>query len=299
MTSAPRTATPRSPLGGILLVLLAVTLFPILDGIAKYLTDDYQVVQISWARSFFQTLTILAFISVFVRRPARIARTRRPGLQVVRGLIMVTSNLLYFLALVYMPLADTVAILFVGPLMVTALSVPLLGESVGPRRWVAVAIGFVGALVIIRPGLGVFQWAALLPLAVALLFACYQIITRSLAATESPLTTLLYTSVVSVAPMLIAAPFFWTPPTPAAWGLFACMGILAGAAHFALIKAYDFANASTLAPYIYFQIVSGASMGYLVFGDFPDRWTILGTAIIVVSGVYVAYRESRAKSAAG
>ncbi len=298
MTSARRTAAPRSPLGGILLVFLAVTLFPVLDAIAKHLTDDYHVVQISWARSFFQTLTVLAFIAVFVRRPGRIVRTRRPGLQVVRGLIMVTSNLLYFLALTFMPLADTIAILFVSPLMVTALSVPLLGESVGPRRWIAVGIGFVGALVIIRPGLGLFQWAALLPLVVAFLFACFQMITRGLAATESPLTTLLYTSVVSLAPVFVAAPFLWTPPTLAVWGLFACMGILAGAAHFALIKAYDFANASTLAPYIYFQIVSGASMGYLVFGDFPDRWTILGTAVIVLSGAYVAYRESRAKVSA-
>jgi drug/metabolite transporter (DMT)-like permease len=282
---------------GFLLVLLAMTLFPVLDGVAKYLADDYHVVQLSWARSFFQTLTVVAFISVFVRRPTQVARTSRPGLQVLRGLIMGAMNLLYFLALTYMPLADMVAILFVSPLLVTALCVPLLGESVGPRRWIAVTIGFVGALVIIRPGLGVFQWAALLPLLVAFLYACYQIVTRGLAATDAPLTTLLYTSGVSLVPMVIVAPFFWTPPTLAAWGLFAGVGVFAGLGHFALIKAFDFANASTLAPYIYFQILSGVAMGYLVFGDLPDRWTILGTGVIVASGAYVAYRESRAGGA--
>lgn len=280
-----------NPITGIVLLVSAVSIFPVLDSIAKSLAPHYPVVQITWARYFFQTVALLAFFFVFLRRPLSVLRTRRMRLQVLRGVIMIASNLLFISGLKYLPLADATAILFVSPLLVAALSMPLLGERVGPRRWTAVAIGLFGMLIVIRPGWGVFGWPALFPFSVACLYAIYQIATRSLAATDHPYTTIFYTSIVGLAAASTIVPFQWVSPSLIDWGWMAIMGGMGVFGHFILIRAFDYAEASALAPYNYFQIVSSVTCGYLVFGHFPDRWTFLGTAVIVASGLYVAYRE--------
>ncbi|MBT5413416.1 MAG: DMT family transporter [Rhodospirillaceae bacterium] len=298
MTQAPsRLGQGVNPTHGILMFVAAVSIFPMLDAIAKTLAAQYPVVQITWARYSFQTLALVAYFFVFLRHPFSVLRTRRLRMQVLRGSIMIGSNLLFISGLKYMPLADATAILFVSPLLVAILSVPLLGETVGLRRWIAIGIGLVGMLIVIRPGLGVFGLPALFPFSVACLYAVYQITTRSLAATDHPYTTIFYTSITGLLAASVLVPFDWVPPTALDWGWMAVMGGMGVFGHFILIKAFDYAEASALAPYNYFQIVSSVTCGYLVFGDFPDSWTFLGAGVIVASGLYVAYRERMARGA--
>ena len=190
---------------------------------------------------------------------------------------------------------DAVAIELFAPLMVTALSVPFLGERVDARRWVAVVVGLLGALVIIRPGLGVVHWAASLPLLAAVFFALNQVGTRRLGATERPLVTPVYLTAVGLVASSAVVPFFWTWPNSEVWALMAVMGALNVLGQFALVKAFEAAPASLLALFTYAQIVSAVVVGYVVFGDFPDRWTFAGTSIVVASGLYVAYREAVAR----
>ncbi|MGH6954997.1 MAG: DMT family transporter [Alphaproteobacteria bacterium] len=274
-------------------VIPAFSLFPAADAVAKYIIDDYHLVQIVWSRFFFQGVIVLAV--VLARREVRPTRTERLGLQVSCAISSWLSNFPFLGALAFIPLADVVAIELVAPLMVTALSVPFLGERVGARRWVAVVVGFLGALVIIRPGLGVVHWAAWLPLLAAVFFALYQVGTRRLGATERPIVTLVYLTAVGLVASSAVVPFFWTWPSTEAWALMAVMGALSVLAQFALVKAFDAAPASLLAPFTYAQVVSAVVVGYVVFGDFPDRWTFAGTSIVVASGLYVAYREAVAR----
>ncbi len=295
--AASRLGQGVNPAHGILMFVVAVSIFPMLDAIAKTLAVHYPVVQITWARYGFQTLALLAYFFVFLRRPLSVIRTRRLRLQLLRGSIMIGSNILFISGLKYLPLADATAILFVSPLLVAVMSVPLLGETVGHRRWIAIGIGLVGMLVVIRPGMGVFGLPALFPFSVACLYAVYQITTRSLAATDHPYTTIFYTSITGLLAVSVVVPFNWVSPTAIDWGWMAVMGGMGVVGHFILIKAFDYAEASALAPYNYFQIVSSVTCGYLVFGDFPDSWTFLGAGVIVASGLYVAYRERMARGA--
>ncbi len=279
---------------GALIVIATYALFPSSDAIAKYLTARLDVVQIIWAVFVFQALIIVPVM--LVRHGPGLFRTRRPGLQVVRALITVVSTLLYIKALSFIALADAVAILMVTPLMVVAISVPLLGERVGIRRWSAVVAGLVGALIIIRPGLGVVHWASLLVLVAALLFALFQIATRSLSFTDRPETTLVYVSGGAAIAASAVAPFTWAAPAPAPelWGWLVLAGVLSGGAHFAMIKALKLASPSVLAPFVYTELIAATIIGYLFFSDFPDAWTWLGAAVIVLSGLYVLHRQSGA-----
>jgi len=289
MISPAHPASVSATQRGILLMMAVASLFPLADAIAKYIVNDFHVVEIVWGRLLFQTLFVA--LATFLTQPVSVLRTSRFPLQAWRAIAGWLSNFPFIVALAYIGLADTFAIVLVGPLLVTALSVPLLGERVGPRRWAAVVIGFAGALVIIRPGMGLVHWAASLPLISALVFAFYQIATRSLGATDRAVTTMFYNCVVPLVINSALVPFFWTPPTTVQWALLAAMGLLSGVSHFLLIKAFTLAPASTLAPFVYVQMVSGIALGYAVFGDFPDVWTLVGAAIIVASGLYMFYRE--------
>ncbi len=277
---------------GALFVIVAYALFPSSDAIAKHLTARLDVVQIIWAVFVFQALIIVP--AMLVRHGPGLLKTRRPGLQAVRALITVVSTLLYIEALSFVALADAVAILMVTPLMVVALSVPLLGERVGVRRWGAVVAGLVGALIIIRPGLGVVHWASLLVLAAALLFALFQIATRSLSFTDRPETTLVYVSGGAAIAASAVVPFTWPAPELELelWGWLALAGVLSGGAHFAMIKALKLASPSVLAPFVYTELIAATIIGYLFFSDFPDAWTWLGAVVIVLSGLYVLRRQS-------
>ena len=267
-------------------------LFVSMDTLAKYLTQTYPVLQVVWARFFFHAV----WLALYLRgQLPRYLRSQRLGLQLGRGVCLVATTFLFFSAIALLPLAEASAIMLVGPLVVTALSVPLLGEHVGPRRWVSVAVGFGGALIIIRPGTEVMQWASLLPLAAACIYGLYQISTRVLSRHDPPFTTLLYTVSVGLPLTTLLLPWIWVWPDAWGWLLMACVGLLGGLSHFTLIKAFSVAPAVVVTPFSYSNMIWAISLGFVVFNELPDRWTVIGASIIAASGLYIFYREQKLK----
>lgn len=275
---------------GILFVLASGFTFAMLDTAAKYLSGELHVMQVVWGRYVF-SLALLPWV-VGRLNPVSIARTGNLKLQIVRSLLLLAATIFFFTAIRFMPLADATAIAFVSPLLLTVLSIPLLGERVGLRRWAAVAVGLAGTLIIIRPGLGVASWATLLPLATAITYSLYQIGTRKLTQIDATATIFLYTGVVGALVMSAVVPFFWSTPSLSAWLLMATTGLLGGLGHYLIIQAFVRAPASALAPFSFFSIIWTTCSGYLVFGDLPDAATISGVAIIIASGIFVFYRET-------
>ena len=289
-----------APLLGIGLMVLAVNLFVTMDAVAKHLSLVLPVLQIVWARNVFAIACTLPMLRG--TRPAVLLRSARPGLQLVRSGLLLASTFFFFSAIQLIPLADANAISFFSPLLVTALSVPFLGEQVGIRRWAAIAVGLAGALVIIRPGASSMQAGSLLALGSCFCFAFYQIATRILASSDSALTTALYSPVVGAVATSLAMPFVWVPPSATEWPLLVLIGAIGGLSHFIFIKAYEKAPPSILAPFSYTQLIWSVTLGYVLFDNLPDRWTLLGAAIVVASGLYTLYRESvrrRAGTATG
>ncbi|MBX6321058.1 MAG: DMT family transporter [Rhodospirillaceae bacterium] len=291
--AAPRVVGPEpaSPVRGILLMLATGLLFSMMDTLSKEMTRHYPVLQVIWARYFFHMLIMLAALSR-MRPWLALLHSRRPGLQLGRSLAVVLSSALFVGGIKFIPLADATAVNFVAPLLVTALSVPLLGEKVGLRRWTAVAIGFLSVLIVIRPGPGMVHWAVLLPLAGAVCYALYQITTRMLAGIDPWPTTALYSGVVGVVGTSLLVPFAWRDPDWTGWLAFVGLGVLGSASHLLLIRAFALAPASTLSPFGYVQLVWAILAGIVVFGDVPDVWTLSGAALIAGSGLYVLLRES-------
>lgn len=280
----------RATLRGIMAICLTASLFSMGDVLAKYVTQDYPVLLAVWARYCVQM--VVMSVLFLPRRPLDLVKSKRPWLQIGRSGANVVSTCVFIYAIGLMPIAEATAIGFVSPLMVVALSVPLLGEVVGVRRWTAVGVGFAGAVVMIRPGFDAFNWATLLIVFTAFVYALFQIATRILAAYDKPNVTLFYTSAVGVVMMSAVAPFVWTDMPLWAWGLMAGQGVLGGLAHYFLIKAYTLAPVSIVAPFNYTQIVTSAALGFFVFGAFPDALTWVGAAIVIGSGLYVIYRET-------
>jgi drug/metabolite transporter (DMT)-like permease len=289
LTPAPHHA---HHLRGIVYIMVAVSFFALLDTTAKYLAKFYPVAGIVWARYFFQALLMLLLLGP--RMGLDLIRTKRPGLQIARGTVLVGASVTFFTALALMPLAEGSAITFTAPLLLLAMSGPLLRERVDGPAWVAVWLGFSGVLLIIRPGSGIFTWVALLPLVTALCNAFYQVLTRKLSGVDHTLTTLFYGGLVGATIMSAAMPFYWVTPHSLFHALlYVMLGVLAGIGHFVLIKAFDHAPAPTIAPFIYAQVVAVLVMGYLVFDAFPDGWSLAGMAIIVASGIFIATRQAR------
>lgn len=283
----------NKPLKGILLMNLAMFLLAGMDGISKTLAPDYSVPQILCVR-----FLIFCLFALAIARPKSLRAafcSRHPYLQIARSLIIVVEVGIFILAFRYLPLADAHAIAGIAPLLVTALAVPFLGEKVGLRRWTAIAIGFVGLLVIVRPGIGVFNPAALIPLAGAGLWAVYQILVRKVSDDDAA-TSLLYMAVIGAVVMTLLAPFFWTPPDTTGWLLLGALGVVGSLGHYILILAFRATTATTLQPFHYIVLLWATAIGYLVFDDLPDLWTILGAAIIAGSGLYAFYRERRVNS---
>lgn len=280
---------------GIYLMLLTTGLFTSLDATAKYLAQDYPVPQVLWARFSFHLVFVAAFLGT---RLSVTLGSRRPGLQLLRSFLMLITTGMFFFAVRSLPLADVIAIIFVGPLFVTALSVPLLGDYVGPRRWSAVAVGFLGALVIVRPGSGIMQGIAVLPVLAALSHAFYTITTRQLANHDLPMTTLFYTAALGAAVTTAIVPFFWVTPDVAGWLLMALLGFFGAAGHLTLIKALGYASPVVVAPLIYASLVWSIGIGFALFGDLPDGMTLVGAALIAGSGLYV-FRRERVRSGNG
>ena len=285
-------ATPARPhpLRGILMIMTAVAMFTAMDSIAKYLSRFYPVPGIVWARYAFHLLFVVMILGPRMR--LRLVRTRHLGLQIVRGMLLAASSMFFFSALKFMPMAEASSISFVAPMLATLLGVFLLKEQVEPARWVAVAAGFIGVLIIIRPGSGIFSWVAVLPLATAASFASYQILTRRLAGIDNPYTSLFYSGLIGTVMLATVLPFEWTTPKTLLHALMLpAIGFVGGLSHLILIRAYDQASVSTLAPFSYTQLIWVIVAGYVVFGDFPDHWSLIGIAVIMASGIYIATHQ--------
>ena len=217
--------------------------------------------------------------------------TDKPKLQFIRGLILLTANICFFYAISVISLAKALTLAFVAPLIVTAFSPIFLGEKVGFKRWSAVIIGFIGSLVVIRPGFVEINLASFAALGTGIMYGFYLIITRKLSTSDNPLLTLLLTGVVGAVIISCVMPFVWVQPTINQWSMMAAIGVFACIGHLFLILSLKYADASKLAPFSYFEIITNILIGYYFFGDFPDNWTFLGLAIIVMSGIYIYQRE--------
>ena len=274
---------------GILMMLVAMTVIPVMDASAKYLSDHIGTLQLVWARYTFHLLILLPF--VVYRYGRRTFRSERPGFQILRGGMLFTSTGLFFAAISLMPLADAIATVFIYPFIITALSPAVLGERVGIRRWIAVAVGFVGAVIVIRPAGDVVNPGVLLAAAAGAVYAFYVLSTRKLAGVDPPLVTLAFTGLVGALAASVTLPFVWVTPAAADWPFMLIMGLCAAIGHFFLISAHERTKASILAPFGYFEIVMATVLGFAIFGDFPDGLTWLGIAVIVASGIYISIRE--------
>lgn len=274
---------------GIGLMLAAMLLYPVVDALGKKLVQETPVLQVVWARYLFQSVALLP-IAVWQQRRLLI-RIMSPGLQVLRALFHLGAAIAFFGALVTVPMADTLAVFFVSPLVITALSPFLLGERIGIWRWSAVIVGFLGVMLIIRPGFVDVSAGIMLALAAGLLHAGFAITSRKLAGRGTPLVGTLVISLVGTGAMTAALPFIWQPPTPMQWLLMVAVGTIAAGCQWMVTMAYERASASQLAPFAYSEMVSTVLLGLLMFGDFPDAMTWSGIAIVVASGIVIAWRE--------
>lgn len=292
MDVAPRIQNSRL---GIFLLCAGVAFFGVGEACVKTLAAEYDILQVVWARYVFHALVFLAIFS----RSGIISqmKTSRPFLHIARSITLMIGTVSFFTALIYLSLPEAVAINFVAPLLVTALSIPFLGEKVGPRRWAAIFVGFLGVLVIIRPGLGVMHWAAFLPLITAISYAGYQIMTRIAGRTEDTKTSLFWTSTVGVIVMSCIVPFVWKAPDATAWVIMVATGAVFGFGHYLLIRAFEVAAVSTLSPFLYTQIIWVTIISIVVFDQFPDQFSILGAAIVIGSGLYIWHRETLERNA--
>lgn len=287
-------STGDKPLLGIAFMALGVSLVPMMDGIAKGLADGYPVFQLVWARFAFHLLWLLPFL-LWHGHGRSVLFPRYPGLQLLRGFLLLAATLCYFSAIALMPIADALALLFISPMVVTLLSPIILGEHVGVWRWSAVVAGFIGALIVVRPGFGVFQLASLLALSAGVLHGCYLLTTRRLAGSTNAMVTLFYTGATGLLAISVAMPALWVPPSAIDWGWMALMGAFAAGGHFLIIKAFDRAPAPVVAPVAYAEIVVATAIGYFAFGDFPAAWTWVGIVVIVASGLVISIREHKAR----
>ncbi len=289
-----RSSRQRNRLIGIALMCAALLCFSGLDATAKWVNRSVDPLVTVWAR--YVSAAFLTFLVINPWTKPGVAATRRLPLQLARSLLLLLSTLCNFVALQYLQLVEALSIVFSTPLIVALIAGPILGERIGRQRLAAVGVGFVGVLVIARPGLGTMHPAALLSLVGAVAYALYGITTRMLAATDSSATTIFYSSIAGIVLMTPLLPWFWTaPPSPLAWVLLMSTGIYGAVGHWLLILAHARAPAVILSPFIYSQIVWMVALGYIVFGDWPDPWTLAGAGIVIASGLYLLYRE-RVKS---
>lgn len=289
MTQTPSTRRQQDNLRGLLLMLGGFFAFSIADTLAKILTEHYHPVQIVWTRQLGITSGVVILI---VLKGPRLLRSVRPGLQVARGLCAIVSALAFVFALRFVPLADAVAVTFIAPFFVTILGALLLGERVGPRRWAAIAAGFVGMLIVIRPGLSVFHPAIFLVVLAAAGFALRQILSRYLGNRDSTETTLAYTALTTIALLALPLPFVWHPLAWEHAGLMLMMALIAATGEVLIIRALEIALAVVVAPTQYAMILFSSLWGFLIFDHLPDAGTWLGCAVIVGAGLFILWRES-------
>ena len=273
----------------IILSASAWMILPVMDAFAKFLSSSLDVLQITWGRFFFTAIFTFLLMIIFYRKS--LIWTNKPLLQIIRGLFLVFSTYLFFYSISVISLPKALTLAFVAPLFVTALSPFFLKEKVGIRRWTAVFIGFIGTLIVIRPGFLEYNLATFAALGTGFCYGFYLIITRKLSTSDNPLLTLLFTGVVGVIILSFFMPSVWINPTPNQWYLMAIIGLIASVAHFFIILSLKYADASKLAPLGYTEIITNVIISYYFFNELPDNWTYLGLFIIVLSGIYVSRRE--------
>jgi drug/metabolite transporter (DMT)-like permease len=285
----PPKSRPR-PLIGVALMITAMMLLPYLDVVAKFLGQQgMPVMQIVWARMAFGTLLTLPFV---LRHggPAAI-RPDQPWYHTLRAALLIAATFLFFTALKYLPIADALAIFFVQPLILTAISPFVLGERVGPRRWAAVFVGFIGTLIIIRPGMAEVNPGTFYALGAGAALACYFAMTRRIAGRAPAMVTTFHTSLIGTVLTTALIIGTWQTPTPTQWGLLFLIGLIATLGHYCIVRAYDHAEASLLAPLAYTEMVMATFAGWWFFGDLPDGYTLLGVTILIASAIYISVRE--------
>jgi drug/metabolite transporter (DMT)-like permease len=289
--SAVRRAPARAdrPFRGIALILASTVFLGTSDVTAKYLSASLPSIEITWIR--FLVFALIMSPAMLPGSPLYALPTGRPGLQLLRGAALLGSSLFFISGLRFLPIAEASATGFVAPLFVTALSIIFLSEKVGLRRWIATAIGLVGVIIILRPGTGAFHPAAFFPLVSALAWACTLIMTRMMSGKDRAITTMTYSSIAGVCILSALVPFVWVAPT---WHdiLFGILiGVASTAGQWIVVLAFRYADASVLAPFSYTQLLWVSILGFLIFGELPDIWTVTGAAFIVASGLYTAHRE--------
>jgi drug/metabolite transporter (DMT)-like permease len=270
------------------LTILATVFFAMTDVTAKVLTATLPAIEVTWLR--FMVACLIIVPTAFVARGPKAMHTAHMSLQIIRALAMAGSAVLFILGLTYLSVAEATAINFISPIFITALSVPLLGERVGPRRWGAAAVGFLGVMLIVQPGTSAFQLAALLPMGAALGWAFVLIVTRRMSS-ERPEATMAWTATIGLAALTAFVPFNWRTPTAGEIGLVALMGTFWTLGQWILILAFRRAAASTLAPFSYVQLLFAGLLGFAVFGTIPGIMTLVGGVVIAASGLYTAHRE--------
>ncbi len=289
-TALPARPLPARPLVGVALMLGAMASLPLIDVFAKFLGQQgVPVLQIVWARLAFGAVVTLPF--AWRHGGGRGLWPDRPFYHGFRAAFLILATFCFFLSLIYLPIADALAIFFVQPLVVTVLSALVLKEQVGPRRWAAVCVGFVGTLIIIRPGFAEVNAGTGLAFAAGTFLAIYFVMTRKIAGQSPAMVTTFQTNAIGAALLTLAMPLVWQSPDPAQWAMFAGLGCVATFGHFLIVRAYDFSEASLLAPLAYTEMIMATVLGWWFFGDFPDGWTLLGVAILIASALYISWRE--------
>lgn len=288
MSFTPLSGT-NQPLRGIALMVLATFLFASHDALSKYLSGFYPIILIVWAR--YAVHTLLMAVVFLPRSGLSVLRTRRPGLQFLRALCLLLVSLLFTAGLMFLPLAEATAVIFLAPLLVTALSVPLLGERVSLGQWIAVIVGFTGVLVIVHPGGELFTPAVLLPLSAALSFSLYQILTRRLSEVDSATTSNFFAGLVNTLMMSLLVPFFWQIPSFGHALLMLALGGCGMGAHLLLTHSFRYAAPAMLAPFGYGQIIFAGLLGLLMFGHVPELSALAGIAIICLSGLAALWTQ--------
>jgi drug/metabolite transporter (DMT)-like permease len=288
---ADRVAPARAdrPFRGIALILASTVFLGASDVTAKFLSTTLPSIEIAWIR--FLVFALIMVPVMIPGSPLHAMQTPRVGFQLLRGVALLSSSLFFISGLRFLPIAEASATGFVAPLFVTALSIIFLGESVGLRRWLATVVGLFGVLIILRPGTSAFHPAAFFPLVSALAWACTLIMTRMLSGKERATTIMAYSSIAGVCILTALVPLVWVAPglSDVLLGIF--IGVASTAGQWIVVLAFRYADASVLAPFSYTQLLWVSILGYLVFGEIPDAWTVTGAVFIVVSGLYTAHRE--------
>lgn len=293
MNQPPATSLQTNAVAwGIGFMMAAMLMFASVDVLSRHLTQTYAVPQILMVRFVF-----FFFFALLLIGPGRLRgafKSKRPGLQILRGIVMMLEMTAFIAGLKYLPLADIHSVAAAAPLVVVALAIPLLGERVGLHRWAAVLLGFVGVLLIIRPGFGEVTPYIGIAVVATLLWGLYQTLSRLVARYDDHNTTLLYTAMVALVISVAVGPFFWGPVSLEGWGWLLLSALFGSAAHYFLIRATAAAEASLLQPFSYTLVLWATLLGFLVFGEYPDEWTLIGGAVIVLAGLYAMHRERAA-----